>query len=64
MPRKQINVSPGSPAPQDWSNLGVAVPRELKLKIEARASSRGLKPSQYARSLLIEAMAREDRRAA
>ena len=60
MSEKQINHSPEAPAPQEWSNLGVALPRDCKLRLVERAKQRGLKPSQYARTLIIEGMARED----
>lgn len=62
MPRKNINLPPESET-QEWANLGVAVPREMKLDIGRRAAARGLKVSQYARTLLIDGMRREDQAA-
>ena len=62
MPVKDIN-HPKPETAQEWSNLGVALPRPLKIELVERARQRGLKPSQYARTLLIDGMAREDRAA-
>lgn len=57
---------PETEKPQEWANLGVALPAAVKLELVTRAKACGLKPSQYARTLLIDGMKREDsdRRAA
>lgn len=60
MPKNKINHSADSPHPQEWANLGVALPREMKIRLVQRAQERGLKASQYARTLLIDGMRRED----
>ena len=51
--------SPQEDAPQEWETVSIALSRELKEQFFAKAKSMHLRPSQYGRILIAQAVERD-----
>lgn len=49
---------------QEWDTLPIAVSPELKARVKRVAESMGLKPSQWGRMILMDAVTRHENKAA
>lgn len=45
----------------DWTNISIAVPRDIKERFEALAARKHLRPSPFGRLVIVEAVERGER---
>jgi hypothetical protein len=58
LPDKDLDTPPDE-APQEWETVSIALSRELKEQFFAKAKAMHLRPSQYGRILIAQAVERD-----